>query len=882
MKKQLQFLILLAFLAFSSSQLNAQVDGTFTNNAGAGDGLWSTPTNWTGGIIADATGTATLEANVDIDADTTVGNLLINAAITISSPSNSTLTLTTAVANDLIVNNFAGITTVDCNLTLGINGRFENIAGATTIFANGNTIDSDTFGLTLQNESSNAFEFNGEVIGSGLFNTINSTGNGGATFGATSDFSTFSGDFKNRNHPFIFNSTSKISTGTTIELEGSASITFNVADQFEGDIYKDVQANNTSVVTFNQNQSNLGYLRVNTRPLSLVFADGVNLVQFSSYTTSTTEGVVDLQNYAPGVLRIGTTATTVPQAILDTWLLDGVEPADGTLTQDVDGYIIHNTYTTTPGQDINWEDSSTWIGGKIPSLPTDNVVIHGKVDLNSNLTINNITIEHTTGVQEILDIQPGYSLIVNGDAITKDALRASSSSTSSGSLILKGNITGNIRYNKWVNSRPGNDLIASPVSQTFSTFEASSVNLYENPSTTTQKLFGPFNNVDGVYENWDTVNDATKDIVLGKGYRAATNSGGTVVFQAQPDSPTTDVFIGLTDGGDPTYGKWNLIGNPYPSYLDFDAFWTENSGEINGGSGAYQAVYGYDADDSDGSNFTVWNSFNTSDFVPGQGFFVRTISGGTITFKPAMRTIGTSDDFIAGRTATPNFVLSELFLSNESSTQTTKIYFADNQTRGLDPGYDAAAFTGSTNGIYTNLVEDNEGLEFAIQALPYNDLNDVVVPLGVNGDAGTQLTIGLDAETVSIPSHINVYLEDNVANTWTLLNNSDYIFTPSAELSGTGRFYVHFTPTTLSTKDNLLNGLNIYSEQVSKTVVVKGQLNTDTTAVIYDMQGRLVLQQALDTSNNTNTIDVNALKTGVYIVELKSKTQSKTQKIIVN
>ena len=83
------------------------------------------------------------------------------------------------------------------------------------------------------------------------------------------------------------------------------------------------------------------------------------------------------------------------------------------------------------------------------------------------------------------------------------------------------------------------------------------------------------------------------------------------------------------------------------------------------------------------------------------------------------------------------------------------------------------------------------------------------MPLGVNGDAGTQLTIGLGAETVSIPSHINVYLEDNVANTWTLLNNSDYIFTPSAELSGTGRFYVHFTPTTLSTKDNLLNGLNI-------------------------------------------------------------------------
>tara|TARA_R110002049_G_scaffold169943_3_gene336507 strand:+ start:187 stop:429 length:243 start_codon:yes stop_codon:yes gene_type:complete len=80
----------------------------------------------------------------------------------------------------------------------------------------------------------------------------------------------------------------------------------------------------------------------------------------------------------------------------------------------------------------------------------------------------------------------------------------------------------------------------------------------------------------------------------------------------------------------------------------------------------------------------------------------------------------------------------------------------------------------------------------------------------------------------------------------------------------------------------LLNGLNIYPDQVSKTVVVKGQLNTDTSAVIYDIQGRLVLQQALETSNTTNTINVNALKTGIYIVELKSNKQNRTLKIIIN
>ena len=46
-------------------------------------------------------------------------------------------------------------------------------------------------------------------------------------------------------------------------------------------------------------------------------------VVFSGYTTSGTEGVVDLQNYISGALRIGTTSTSVPSSVLDTWTLDG-------------------------------------------------------------------------------------------------------------------------------------------------------------------------------------------------------------------------------------------------------------------------------------------------------------------------------------------------------------------------------------------------------------------------------------------------------------------------------------------------------------------------------------------------------------------------------
>ena len=215
-----------------------------------------------------------------------------------------------------------------------------------------------------------------------------------------------------------------------------------------------------------------------------------------------------------------------------------------------------------------------------------------------------------------------------------------------------------------------------------------------------------------------------------------------------------------------------------------------------------------------------------------------------------------------------------------SNTYPTDIYFINGTTRGLDPGYDSGAFGGSAAGLYTNLVENNTGLELAIQSLPHNDLNDVVVPLGVKADQGTQISIGVDADS-TLPANINVYLEDNLSNTWTLLNANDYVLTPTENLSDTGRFFVHFTEGTLSTNDNTLNGIQIYAQNEIKSVVVKGQLSNNTTASIFDLQGRQILQNVLDNSTTTNTIDVSVLSSGIYIVKLNNQNQNKTQKIII-
>ncbi len=45
----------------------------------------------------------------------------------------------------------------------------------------------------------------------------------------------------------------------------------------------------------------------------------------------------------------------------------------------------------------------------------------------------------------------------------------------------------------------------------------------------------------------------------------------------------------------------------------------------------------------------------------------------------------------------------------------------------------------------------------------------------------------------TIPEDINVYLEDTVENTFTLLTNESFELTAQTTLSGAGRFFIHFT-----------------------------------------------------------------------------------------
>ena len=1006
-----KLLIFFTLIGLGSYQLTAQEK--YTN--ASGDGLWGTLGNWVNTVggapstsLPTSTDRATLKSTDGINLGgitRTVGSLYFNQN-TATTASNGTLVLDGS-SDDFIISNWTNKRSqLTCDVTVNVTGKSfknRNAANSKLRFLTG-TVALGTNLVYIDNKKLEfPIEFDGIVTGATTseINIINGN-NGGIDLGSSSDFSGFTGSISTLNNPISSDCpTVFLNAAATLTLDGTGLLTVNVANTIEGSITRSATTAGAAEVVFNADQTNMAALTVDTNPLALDFDASVTEVRFSSIGAMT--GIVDLKNYESGVLIID---TTVSQAILDTWTLDGIAQDPGTIEQrssgaitsvectvatDVtaldastfgaeyidlswtfsecydevlvvakettavtavpsgdgtsytadtafgfgteigtdefvvykgtdtsvtingltkDGTTYHfkvfsrkgsdwsggvvviqttnNTYTTITGGNsdgLAWETASTWLGESIPSAATDDVVIDAGTTINSDIEANDVTNNAR------ITINPGFSLKVN-DVPTVTQLIVNTTSASFGSLIVNGTINGTIIYNRFIATNPTNDLVSPPVSGiTFGVFAVSSQNenrLYRNPLDDTQYLVGPFNNQSGEFETYFTGTDDATELISGKGYRMGTNPSNpdNNLIRFTGGVVTGNVGIALTDEttSNSDTGKWNLIGNPYPSYVDFTTFFDANTAQFD--TGEFQAVYGYNGAQS-GSKYEVYNNLNTppgSKIAPGQGFFVASKTGGStqdVTFTAAMRTIGSEDDFIPGNSPTINKELAKLQLSDATSSYSTAIYFADNVTRGLDPGFDAGAFSGNAEGIYTNLVENNNGAEMAIQALPYNDFNDVVVPLGIKSDAGIELTIGLDAATATLPSNINIYLEDNATNTLTLLNTGDYVFTPTTALDTTGRFFVHFSSMALSTDQYAVNEVLIYTNQESKIVVVNGQLNTNTTAIIYDTLGREVLQQILDSSKTTNTINVNALKAGIYIVQLYSNSQSRTQKVLI-
>lgn len=628
---------------------------------------------------------------------------------------------------------------------------------------------------------------------------------------------------------------------------------------------------------------------------------------YDAFATSTLLISTDCasNDHAQKTLSPSLTGVAVGSGGTITFRLYGYNAANANGQFNIEGntaWAIPSTTVTNPGIRIRGSVSTgglAYTGGAwspfAPNTSTGNniaTVMDGTYTPTANISLSSLTVNPEGNVS-----------IPAGITLTCPTSLFESNSTRYSSLILNGTLIGTVNYNRHVNGGPGvgvgsggNDLISAPVTgQNFISFTIANPNLRFNtaPDLSTQKVFGPFNKSTGTYLMWDITANGGEILTAGVGYRAATTNNLGLTFTGAPNNAV--VTHSIVNSG-PQFAAYNLIGNPYPSYMnvrEFLEFDVEPGSEVVRNMDLITnlgAIYGYDGDAS-GIGSDGWNVYNlttstTVNIAPGQGFLVTAkasqVDAYDMTFTPSMRRIGNTDDFIPGRMASENNVHIKLQASIGTSTFNTKIYFNDNSSSGLDYGYDAAVFgsNAASKSIYTHLVENNTGVDLAIQSLAYSALgSDIIVPLGINVSQGQQVTVSITE--CDLPSNIEVYLEDNVTGTFTSLNTSDYVFTATNNLNDTGRFFLRFSDASLSTPNSSITGLQIFATASPRALFVKGQLQYVTKVSVYDIQGRRVVSNNLEANSNSNQIDISNLSPGVYVVKLNNASQQKTQKVIL-
>jgi len=597
-------------------------------------------------------------------------------------------------------------------------------------------------------------------------------------------------------------------------------------------------------------------------------------------------------------------------------------------------FIFAQRTASTSG---NWNVSSTWGGATVPTN-SDAVTLTGftvtipsgyaasvasvscaggALVMNGNLNVaSDMTYSGAVTLSNNADLTIGGNFTYNSGTLTlnvgshleltsaggtftnNSAIVAKATSNGFSQIINAGNFSQNAfggsgTYEKFINTGDasnGWELAGSPVT---SISAASLWTANQSVFATNGSAFGmgTYDNTNNSWTNFDT--DATTIIEPGKGYQMASVDGGVISYSGVLNSGNISEPIrnyDLDDDADMSDGsRFNLVSNPYYSFIyandNTDA--TNNLISVNAAAlhANGQALYYWN-----GSSYDEVNHATTSFrqyTAPSQGFFIMaktTGSSDNFSFTRSMQTSTGSDDAVVGDII--NDDNAELFLniSQNGNDRDTEIYFLENGTDGLDPGFDAASFSSLDTYISTRLIEtieSTDGVDFGIQTLSFENMHGKVIPLSVNATAGNEATISIFHNTTFVSTY--VYLEDALEGTFTNLKETNFVITPDSDLLGAGRFFIHISASTMSNEDVSTNLLNVFKIDRNNFITIEGLAtqSNQTNLKLYNLLGQQVLSTTLFNNTNTQTISTDGLSSGIYVIKLESGNNLLTKKLII-
>lgn len=361
------------------------------------------------------------------------------------------------------------------------------------------------------------------------------------------------------------------------------------------------------------------------------------------------------------------------------------------------------------------------------------------------------------------------------------------------------------------------------------------------------------------------VNEAT--LVRGKGYLVATAE--PTYLQCSGTLNVGDVSLRLTANGYYRTG-YNLLGNPYQSYLDFKLFAESNSGDGKIWAGAADAYYFILDEDQGGyTKYAYDASVNTYTaprcLHPHQGFMVVAQGAATAAFTEDMRiTTATAVTFRDAATIQPAYPLVNLIATDDSGNR-------DVCTIELDrPDHGGAGILRELR-ICKGLVYCHyDDTDYSI-AFTRPGLTEAAIRFETIEDS--EFTFTWDTQNGDF--HY-LHLIDNMTGTdIDCLASNEYKFT-SRTSDYASRFRLVFDYTGIDEPEvpEPVEGPTSFAFVIGDQMVVNGE----GTLQIIDMQGRIIETATLVGPQNTLPVPTTA---GLYVLRLNSENGTRTQKIVI-
>ena len=525
--------------------------------------------------------------------------------------------------------------------------------------------------------------------------------------------------------------------------------------------------------------------------------------------------------------------------------------------------IIEGAYTTTTNQ-VLAAKKITINSGSLTISPNSTVEIQN--ELINNLTAAAVVVESNGNLRQ-------YNNVAN-----------------TGEITVRRNSADMVRldYTNWSSPVVGQNALAFSPATVATRFYS-----YDPLGTTAAGTTGSYSVID----------PSTTSFTAGNGLlvRAPNNWSSTIAsaypgeFTGVPHNGNYSVSIANNPANTtsvPANIGFNLLGNPYASPIDADAYLAANTGagvtalyfwthtEAANASGNY-ATSNYASFNSLGGAAAAAGGLTPDGIIQvGQGFLANTNTGGTAVFNNGMRLASSNGQFFKtsgqlnqATTVEKHRMWFDLNSPGNNHNQIL-VGYIQGATNGLDASFDANLFTETSSALYSSLSNG----KFVIQgrALPF--VSSDSVPLGLLAQTAGQYTITL-SNFDGLFSGQDVYLRDNLLNVTHDIKDSAYTFASAAGEFDSRFEIVYAAPLSVQTPTFTENSVVVYSDQ-SGININAGQTVIDNVK-IFDVRGRQLMSKS-NINESSILLENSIANNQVLIIQISTLDNQTISKKIVN